>query len=113
MFFGSTWNNWVFKGRYVIVGVFTLWIGMSCFFAGKIGPLTKPEEFIPSDHPSIKSYQIMANNFTEQVAKSEMIKLKIIWGLKDIDRTGDNAWDPEFVGKLLFDDDFNPATVEN
>lgn len=42
-----------------------------------------------------------------------MIKIQLIWGLKDIDREGDNAWDPVFVGKLQFDDDFNPATVEN
>lgn len=90
-----------------------IWIGLACYFAGKIGPLTEPEEFIPKDHPSIRGYTIMSDNFTKQVEKSEMISTKLIWGLKDIDRTGDNAWDPVFVGKLIFDDDLNPATVEN
>lgn len=55
----------------------------------------------------------MGENFTEQVVESEMIDLKLIWGLSDIDRTGDNAWDPEFVGKLIFDDEFDLTSVEN
>lgn len=42
-----------------------------------------------------------------------MIELRLVWGLDDIDRTGDNRWDPVFVGELLFDNEFNPATVEN
>lgn len=55
----------------------------------------------------------MNDNFTEQYEESEMIRLKLVWGLDDIDRTGDNAWDPEYVGKVIFDDQFNIATVEN
>ena len=55
----------------------------------------------------------MNDNFTEQYEESEMIRLKLVWGLDDIDRTGENAWDPEYVGKVIFDDQFNIATVEN
>ena len=57
--------------------------------------------------------KIMSENFTELVEKSDMISIKMIWGLSDIDRTGDNPWVPDFVGKLIFDDEFNPATIEN
>jgi hypothetical protein len=55
----------------------------------------------------------MGENFTEQVVESEMISLKMIWGLSDIDRTGENAWDPKFVGNLTFDDEFDPTSVDN
>lgn len=55
----------------------------------------------------------MGENFTEVEEKSDMIDLKLIWGLSDIDRTGENAWDPSFVGKLIFDDEFDPTSVEN
>lgn len=55
----------------------------------------------------------MTENFTDQVEKSQMINLDLVWGLDDIDRTGDNAWDPEFVGKVIFDDAFSISSADN
>lgn len=78
-----------------------------------MGPLTEPEEFIPKYHPAIKGWTIMSENFTDQVEKSQMVNLDLVWGLDDIDRTGDNAWDPEFVGKVIFDDAFSISSADN
>jgi len=55
----------------------------------------------------------MTENFTDQVEESQMIKVDLVWGLDDIDRTGDNAWDPEFVGKIIFDDTFSISSPVN
>jgi hypothetical protein len=103
----------VFKGRYFIIFIFVIWISQACLYASQMGPLTEPEEFIPKYHPAIKGWTIMSENFTSQEERSEKIELQLVWGLKDIDRTGENRWNPEFVGKLIFDDEFNPATVES
>jgi predicted RND superfamily exporter protein len=32
-FFGNTWNNMVFKGRYIILVTFLIWIGFASVFA--------------------------------------------------------------------------------
>lgn len=91
--------------------LFFVWIGISIFFASKIGPLTEEEEFIPKDHPAIIGWTIFKENFTEEVAVSKHVDIYLYWGLEDIDRTGENAWDPAFIGEIQFDNDFNPAAL--
>lgn len=50
-FFGGIWNFYVFKFRYIIILIFTVWLVISIIIAVDIGPLTEEEEFLPSDHP--------------------------------------------------------------
>jgi predicted RND superfamily exporter protein len=37
-FFEEKWNNYISKGRYVIVLVTLIWFGISCYFAPQMGP---------------------------------------------------------------------------
>jgi hypothetical protein len=36
----------------------------------------------------------------------------IFWGTKDIDRAGESAWDPDFIGALQWDESFDISTKE-
>jgi hypothetical protein len=86
---------------------------IACFYASKIGPLTEEEEFIPKYHPNIRAWTIFKENFTEEVEESNHIEINLYWGLKDINREGDNPWDPKFIGKIVFDEEFNLPKPEN
>lgn len=39
--------------------------------------------------------------------------VNINWGVKDLDRDGVGTWDPEDVGKLVWDDSFTMTPVPN
>ena len=39
--------------------------------------------------------------------------VNINWGVKDLDRDGVSTWDPEDVGKLVWDDTFTMTPVLN
>jgi len=48
-FFGNQFNNFVFKGRYIILVVFTIWIGIAIWRTSLMSPITEPEKFLPDD----------------------------------------------------------------
>lgn len=37
-FFGTTWNTYIFKGRFVIIILTLAWFGVTIYFAPKMGP---------------------------------------------------------------------------
>ena len=41
------------------------------------------------------------------------IQVNINFGVKDLDRSGVGSWDPEDIGKLVWDDDFTVTPVAN
>lgn len=40
------------------------------------------------------------------------VDVTIFWGTKDIDREGENQWDPDFIGDLQWDEKFDMSTVK-
>ena len=106
-FFGTSWNSMVKKLRFPILLLFAIWLTIAVIFASRIGPLTKEEEFIPKYHPNIRAWTIFGESFTAQEEKSKNISVSLAWGLQDIDREGENPWDPYFIGKIIFDDEFD------
>lgn len=50
-FYAGTWNTWVHKCRYAIIIIFLVWVIFASIKASEIGPLSKEEEFLPTDHP--------------------------------------------------------------
>ena len=59
IFFGGPWNTMVKTYKYPIVGMFLIWTIVASIFASKLSPLTKEEEFLPSDHPLSKITDIV------------------------------------------------------
>ena len=51
---------------------------------------------------------LMDNEFFS--SSSSMPDVFIYWGAGEIDRTGENIWDSEFIGQMSFDPNFNPAS---
>ena len=103
----------VFKSRYIILALFIVWIGFASAFASQIGPLTEEEEFIPKYHPNVRVWTIFGENFTRENERSENVEINLVWGTQDINREGENMWDPEFIGQIVFNEEFDLTRVES
>ena len=59
----NKWNNSIYKGRWYIIFITLIWVIFSGYQAATLGPLTKPEEMVSIDHPSVSSKKILEENF--------------------------------------------------
>jgi hypothetical protein len=75
--------------------------------------LTEEEEFIPRYHPNVRVWTIFGENFTRENERSENVEINLVWGTKDINREGENMWNPEFIGDVVFNEEFDFAKPEN
>ena len=80
-----------------------------------MGPLTEQEEWIPEDNEVMMLSKEIDDNFSRSVGdvKKGLLLVNINWGVKDLDRDGVGTWDPEDVGKLIWDDSFTMTPEAN
>ena len=74
--------------------------------ASGIGPLTEPEEYLPNEHELIVLQRDIEGKFTSSAGIKEALVVNINWGIKDLDRSEVGLWDPEVIGKIVWDEDF-------
>jgi len=58
-FFGGPWNKMIKKFRFIIILAFASWTIAAIFFALRLTPLTKQEEFLPANHKLMKVQRLM------------------------------------------------------
>ena len=63
-------------------------------------------------HHLSKGHRKEQDGFLDRPADS-LVKIQVLWGLKENDRSECKASDIECDGKVVFDDDFDPNPVEN
>ena len=72
-----------------------------------MGPLTEEEEWLPEDNKIMVLSKSVDDNFSRAVeGMRKGIYVNVNFGVKDLDRDGVSSWDPEDIGKLVWDDDF-------
>ena len=103
----------VYKLRYFII-VFFILLGIAAVVvASNIGPLTEPEEYLPNDHELIVLQRDIEGKFTSSAGIKEALVVKLNWGVKDLDRSDVGPWDPEVIGKIVWDETFTVAPRYN
>ena len=79
-----------------------------------MGPLTEQEEWIPEDNEVMMLSKEIDVNFSRSVGDVKKgLFVNINWGVKDLDRSDVGTWDPEDVGKLIWDDNFTMTPEAN
>ena len=63
-----------------------------------MGPQTEQPEFISEENPILKPFFVMNEEFP--ASGDSYADVTIFWATKDIDREGENQWDPEFIGEI-------------
>ena len=59
----------------------------------------------------MKAYTIMINDF--DASENNKKSVNLYWGVKGIDRQGENQWDPIFVGEPEWDTSFDPVDIKS
>ena len=54
------------KTKYFILGFSAFWFILTAYYAAKLGPMTKAQDFIDPDHPIMKPVQLIANEFGQK-----------------------------------------------
>ena len=101
----------VFRCRYCIILIFVLWTVFAVDRAKSIGPLTQREEYLPLDHPLIINRDIIESEFAAG-SNANSIRVSMYFGVKDINKEQVSMWDPDDLGEVIFDDDFDMTSEE-
>lgn len=101
---------WIFKARFIIIAIVIIWTGIAGWRAALITPLTKDEDFLPEDHWITKAANLISTGFN-QGGSEEGVRVSLVWGLKDLDKSEVSRWDPKHPGDIVFDDKFSIAPV--
>ena len=62
---------------------------------------------LPDDHPMVKTGKLISDEFVTTTDQSGAFLVSIVWGVKDLDRSEVGLWDPEVLGELVWDDQFD------
>lgn len=103
---GGPLASFVVKRRALILGFFA--IVSACGGAGgaQIRPATSSDQFLPSDHPFQRIFDIMNGEFPSS-SQDENAKVYLNWGLEDVDRSGVNLLrDVTNKGSVVYDEGF-------
>lgn len=105
-FFRYKWVFWMEKIKYALAAVAAVLIGVSIYFATKLGPLRENEEFLSKDNPLRIATSLQLNAFPNLNARYTIVS-KVFWGVLDIDRSSVSQYDPSAIGEATYDRDFD------
>mmetsp|Transcript_16142 Transcript_16142/g.18104 ORF Transcript_16142/g.18104 Transcript_16142/m.18104 type:complete len:977 (+) Transcript_16142:234-3164(+) len=112
-FFNQTYYPAVVKCRYGIIGIFIIWFVFAAIFASKMSAPTKEDEWIPDDHESVQGINRMQDYFP-QGENDNAQKINLVWGLSGLEKSSSgNKWDPEYLGELVWDEEFDLSPTKN
>ena len=103
-------NTVVRRLRWFLFFACIIWAGYASHTAKHIGPLTENEEFFPESHPLRITRNIIRTEFTQTNMLSQ--KVNIYWSVKSINKESASSWNPNFIGEVIFDDDFDLSPVQ-
>ena len=89
--------------------VFGVWTIIAGYYASKLSPISKEENFLKEDHPLMQEQ----NDSFRDFGLMEFFKMdvSIYWGVKNIDKSDTSRWDSHNIGKVILDDDFSLYSV--
>ena len=107
-FFHRTWAPFVKAAR---IPIFVVFVGLfitGSFFTAKLQPPTEQEQWFPDDHMFTKYTAKSGPNGPFQRSSSDRVAaVSIAWGVSDMDGSEIGKWDPDNVGKIIWDDGFD------
>ena len=113
MFFSGPFDRCVRKGRYIIVFLFVVVGIFAAIIASDIGPLTKEEEYLPSDSPLMTLQKDVERNFFSTSALKDSLVVNLNWGINDLDRSDVSTWDVNDIGELIWDEELTVVPARN
>lgn len=107
-FFYNKVGVWVVRWRYPIVVIFIAYFALSVGFAAQLSASNEPARYLPDGDYVQRVLDVDSDRFARQTTVPQ---INIMFGLKRIDLSGVNVYDPADVGKTRFDDGFDPSSA--
>lgn len=105
-FFRGRWVNTINKLRYFLIALGVVLVGLSLWRAALLAPPEEAEEFLPASHPIRVSFDMLRDAFPTSEADNQL-RVRVTWGVSDVDRTGTSRFETEDTGKVVLDDAFD------
>ena len=98
--------------RASIILAFTALLSVGIYLWTGIQPPSEPEEWFPSNH-MMQQYQDIVSSkvFPQATGQGRILEVNVLWGLERVSRKGVDPWDPADVGRVVYDDAFDPSTA--
>eukprot|EP01029_Cantina_marsupialis_P020736 TRINITY_DN4883_c0_g2_i1.p1 TRINITY_DN4883_c0_g2~~TRINITY_DN4883_c0_g2_i1.p1 ORF type:complete len:896 (-),score=296.27 TRINITY_DN4883_c0_g2_i1:443-3130(-) len=111
-FFNGFWTEFVYKWRWAIIATFILLGAGGAYFTAKMTPIKEQENWLPDSMEIMKA----KNFFDDEFMKSQddpTLYVKFVFGIKGLDTSGIDKWDPEDYGVIEWDSDFDLSPTAN
>jgi len=68
---------------------------------------------LPADHPLVYTQNLMLNEFKSGSGDPSSLEINITWGIKNLETSKRDKWDPNDLGILEWDENFTVSPVPN
>lgn len=106
-FFYNVFGVWVYRLRWPIIAVFAAYFGLALGFATQLEASKEPARYLPDDDKVQQTLDINDNRFARQPSVAQ---IKVAYGLRAIDLSNVNIYNPDDVGQTRFDPGFDPSS---
>lgn len=105
-FFRGPWMTFIRRIRYIIITIALALVAVSIWLATGLQPPTEQESFLPSNHPVQMANDVLREAFPEGNSDYQL-RVRVTWGIRDIDRNGTSKFDLSNIGKAVMDKSFD------
>lgn len=75
-------------------------------------PLSTQEHYLPLDHPLTVGWDLSKNAF-HNGKDGAKLSVEVMWGVKDKDDSNAAMWDPDDLGEIIWDDEFDMSPEDS
>lgn len=105
-FFHGPWFRLVRRGRLIFITIAFVGAGIAIWRASLLEGPEEAENFLPENNPVRISLITLQDAFPRSDSDLQL-RVRMVWGLKDVDRAGTSKFDVNSRGEAVFDDDFD------
>lgn len=109
-FFNSTWTKWMNVARIPLCIVAIIIVGVSIYLATRLETPREEEKFLPDSNPIQKALNLLGTAFPV-IDSSSKVTVRIMWGVKGINRAGVSRYRPLDIGSAELDSTFSMRTA--
>jgi predicted RND superfamily exporter protein len=106
-FFHNLYAPAIHKNRFYVLAGFFVFLALSIAYAAQLTGSDEPTKWLPDDDPVQKAFLVEGQDFSRS---GVTLQVYFVHGLNTINRAGTNQFDSSDIGKVNFDDDFDPSS---